>query len=218
MDSINLNLGLRKPIYGFGINDAEYVTQPRYGKRCPYFDHWHSMLRRCYSENSKVRNPAYGDKTVNEEWKYFTAFKNWMQGQVWEGNALDKDILIYGNTEYSSKTCIFVPSYVNSFFSSVSTKKNDLPLGVHIKTKLKTNPYISQGVHENKRIHLGCSSTPLEAHRIWQKWKVNSAYEHRSRYKEEACFDQRVDIKFEKVIQNILFQINNNIETTCIIH
>ena len=214
----NLNIKLRKPIYGWGINDADYVTQPRHGDRCPYFDHWHSMLRRCYSENSMVRNSSYINKSVNGEWKYFTDFRSWMENQSWEGNALDKDILVYGNLEYSPENCIFVPSYVNSFFSSVSTKKTDLPLGVHIKYKLKTNPYVSQGAEDNKRTHLGCSRTPMEAHTLWQDWKLDSAYDRQAKYRKEGCFDPRVDVKFEIVIQNLVHQINNGLETTHIIY
>lgn len=214
----DLKLYLRKPIYNWGINDADYVTQPSKSMRCPYFDCWHSMIRRCYAKNSMKKNPSYEDKFVSEQWKYFTQFRTWMEQQKWQGNSLDKDILLQGNLEYGPENCIFVPNYVNGFFSSVSKKKAHFPLGVHIKTNLKISPYIAQGTENNKRIHLGCSSTELGAHALWQDWKLKTAYENQSKYREEACFDSRVDVKFNTVIENLIFQIENKTETTHIIY
>jgi len=71
------------------------------------------MLARCYSKAVHAKNPTYSNCSVHPDWLIFSVFKTWMMLQDWENNALDKDLLIPGNTLYSKDTCIFVPAEVN---------------------------------------------------------------------------------------------------------
>ena len=126
-------------VYGVGINDADYRVQENkcytnnLGKRatevlwrCPYYDRWYGMIRRCYSERELSRFPTYKGCSVCEEWLTFSNFKSWMEQQDWEGKHLDKDLLIYKNKVYSSETCVFVDYKVNLFIIKGSTSKSNL--------------------------------------------------------------------------------------------
>lgn len=73
----------RKKIYDVGVNDADYVTQPLHGARCPYFDRWHSMLRRCYSSTQSVKKFKTESVYVEPSWHRFSNFKCWMEDQDW---------------------------------------------------------------------------------------------------------------------------------------
>lgn len=161
----------RRPIYGVGINDADYVTQPSdRAQRCPIYDRWHSMIRRCYSENSSKRNPAYEMVSVCQEWLVYSNFKRWMESKEWIGLSLDKDILGDGNL-YSEKTCVFVPSEVNSFFA----ESTSLPIpGTRLKfDDGRDRPYIAQAMVEGKKKHLGVFKDRRSAHKVWQSAKIS---------------------------------------------
>lgn len=167
----NTRIKIRKPLYGVGINDSDYVTQPGdRNLRCPIFDRWHSMMRRCYSENSKSRNVTYDGVEVCKDWHTYSNFYNWMVGQQWEGKALDKDLLGNGKL-YSAETCCFLPSEINSFISAKTA--HDTILGARLKFyDGRENPYIAQAFVDGKKKHLGVYSNPLSAHKAWQEATV----------------------------------------------
>lgn len=104
------------PVYGFGINDAEYPVNITEGEglkrktvwRCPYYQKWVNMLDRVYGS----QRPTYIDVKVCSEWSSFTTFKSWMQTQDWEDKELDKDLLGDGKL-YSPETCYFISKKVN---------------------------------------------------------------------------------------------------------
>ena len=80
--------GLRKPVYGVGINDADYVTNPKVegkSKMCPYYLSWKNMLHRCYDKGHQSKFPRYIGCAVVEEWQYFMCFREWMLLQDWKG-------------------------------------------------------------------------------------------------------------------------------------
>lgn len=79
-ERIKGEIGYRVPLYGVGINDADYVVQLREtlsgtaNKRkrktiwvCPYYSKWSAMLTRCYSKTSASRRPKYDDSYVCSE-------------------------------------------------------------------------------------------------------------------------------------------------------
>lgn len=209
MEIKRLNIKLRKPFYGFGINDSDYVTQPsKRENRCPIFDVWHSMLRRCYSKNSLKRNPAYTEVEVCEEWRYFSNFKSWMEKQDWENKALDKDWLGSGKI-YSPDTCVFIPSEVNTFIAEKSKSKF---LGVHLKfTDGREKPYVAQAQIDGKKKHLGVYSTLEEGHRSWQKAKLEELSKLYLKYPE---LDLRVKNKINKILDGLQKDIENRVVTT----
>ena len=114
-----------KRLYGVGINDADYmigVNAPAdaEGRKlrvwiCPFYAAWRSMLARCYESPSKVYRPTYGACSVDPSWLKFSAFRSWMTTQPWEGNQLDKDILVPGNKVYGPDVCVFVSGDLNKF-------------------------------------------------------------------------------------------------------
>lgn len=126
----------RSNILGVGINDAEYhITNcdkdGRILSRCPYYSKWSGMLRRCYCEVYQKKQVTYKGCVVCDEWLIFSSFKLWMKGQSnWEGNEIDKDILVSGNKVYSPKTCRFVSHRVNNLFNIHLNIKRSLPTGI----------------------------------------------------------------------------------------
>jgi len=127
------SLACRKPVYGVGINDADYVTQPRIdGKRqmCPYYKRWQSMLERCYSIKFQEERPTYIGCTVCDEWLLFSTFKSWMKNQAWQGNQLDKDFKIKDNKIYSTETCLFIAQSLNLLLNDRGRDRGLYPVGV----------------------------------------------------------------------------------------
>jgi len=116
----------RSTICGIGINDSDYVT-----KKCKIYKKWRAMFQRCYSDKYQERFPWYKGCSVAKEWHLFSNFKKWMESQDWEGKALDKDLIKYGNKIYSPETCLLVTRDVNNFFNSRGAVKGKYPIGVH---------------------------------------------------------------------------------------
>ena len=139
-----------KLVKGWGINDADYTVRVKtayydsQGKRkfkevwnCPFYAKWLSALERGVSEKYAIKKPSYADVTVNEEWKYFSKFKAWMETKNWKGLQLDKDILVKGNKIYSPETCCFVPSEVNNLIIFSNSARGEYPVGVTFHKRLK---------------------------------------------------------------------------------
>ena len=185
-DIVKVKLGYRTPLYGVGINDADYVVQIREtlsgtgNKRkrktvwvCPFYYRWAAMLTRCYSKTSARRRPKYVESYVCDEWLLFSNFKAWMEQQDWADKQLDKDLLVADNKVYSPETCLFVTPDVNVFMTENKETKGDLPVGVHLHTV--NGNYIAQISTNGKRRHLGCYDTPEEAHQVWKAAKKEQA-------------------------------------------
>ena len=205
----NLNVRLRKPIYGFGINDADYVTQPidRSG-RCPIFDKWHSMIRRCYSEHSLKMYPLYTNVEVDVRWKHFSGFKVWMESQNWQGMTLDKDWIGEG-TIYSPETCRFIPQELNVFLSENLFK--EFP-GSRLKfLDGRDKPYISQSMVQGKKKHLGVFSCEFDAHRAWQMSKLKELQRLSEVY---ANIGPDIQNKMKLIENNLSFALKHGIVTS----
>ena len=117
-----------KLAFGVGINDTDCVTQESAseGKRiCPYYSRWRALLLRCYDSKMHDKHPSYRDCRVCDDWLVFSKFREWMKSQNWEGNSLDKDLLVRGNKLYSPETCLFIPQSLNAMING------NLTTGVH---------------------------------------------------------------------------------------
>jgi hypothetical protein len=159
-------------IYGVGINDADYCTNPTVsGKRviCKYYQTWYSMLQRCYSSKSQAKRPTYIGCAVCEEWLTFSNFKKWMETQDWEGKCLDKDILVQGNKVYSPETCIFVTDAINLLFIKSDAARGEYKLGVSFKKE--NGKYQAQCKMNSKVKHLGYYLTEEEAYQVYKIFK-----------------------------------------------
>jgi len=142
-----MNTKNKKLIYGVGINDADYATQPKInGKRivCPYYQVWVNMIKRCYSKKSLGVDASYIGCSVAKEWHSFMTFKRWMEAQNWKDKQLDKDIISAGNKIYSPQACVFVSQQTNSFFSSKTARRGKYPHGIYfhkLKRKFQAKIY-----------------------------------------------------------------------------
>ena len=173
-----------KLTYGVGVNDLPYRVQVNEevtkngGKRirksvfrCKYYAAWTRMLERCYSKKFLERNPRYTGTSVCSEWLYATAFKKWMEQQDWHGKSLDKDIILPGNKLYSPETCAFVLQATNSFVLASDAIRGEYPIGVSLFKRTGEYYASCQNPFTGKQEHLGCFSTPEEAHDGWRKRK-----------------------------------------------
>ena len=177
----------KKLVFGVGNNDADYIVQRKEtidvnGKQklvwiCPYYLAWQNMLKRCYSTKYKDKNPTYIGCSVTDEWLTFSVFKNWMMTQDFEGNQLDKDLLVEGNKVYSPETCVFVTPMVNSFTIDRGASRGEFLIGVHWDKnagKFKSqccNPFTK------KQEYLGLFTCGQDAHEVWLNRKLELAYE-----------------------------------------
>lgn len=102
---------------------------------CPYYEKWKQMLRRCYSQKEKDKNPGYQEVTCVPEWLSLSNFKSWMVVQeyrFYDGTMLelDKDMLFKDNKIYGPDTCVFLHHKVNSFIFRDEFHSRNHPLGV----------------------------------------------------------------------------------------
>ncbi len=161
-------------VLGIGTNDADYsvVVHGMAGETthvCPFYSKWRHMLNRCYNPKEHEKRPSYKGCIVCEEWFLFSNFKSWMEQQDWEGKQLDKD-LCGGSGVYSPSTCVFISAQLNSFLTESNKSRGEFPLGVYYhKRSKKYRAQISLG---NTRKYLGDFNTPMEAHKAWQKAKI----------------------------------------------
>lgn len=167
------SLTRRTPIYGVGINDADYMTRQEINNKqviCPFYVKWQGMMRRCYSVEYQKNRPTYIGCTVSKDWHLFSNFKSWMEKQDWHGKQLDKDILVQGNKTYSRESCIFVEASINTLLNNCSSTRGELMLGVTLdKENNKFRALCSNSF--GKRITIGRYSTELEAHEAYKKYK-----------------------------------------------
>jgi hypothetical protein len=168
-----------KLVFGVGINDLQsnvYKYETVDGIhglswKCPIYEKWTCMLRRCYSKKLHEKRPTYIGCSVVSEWIYFSAFHSWMSSQQWDGLELDKDILFPGNKVYGPDTCVFIPGHLNRLLTDHASARGEYPLGVKWhKTNRKfhaqcCNPFTG------KREHLGYFNCAESAHDSWRKRK-----------------------------------------------
>ncbi len=168
-----MSLAKRKLVFGKGINDADYLISYKGedGKQitCPYYIKWYNMLKRAYCPKYHAKQPTYVNCSVSPEWLTFSKFKSWMVQQDWQGNELDKDLLVKGNKVYGPTTCIFVPRDVNSLFLDHGAARGAFPIGVDYHKP--NNKYRASCRVRGKVTHIGCYQTPEAAHRAYNSFK-----------------------------------------------
>lgn len=186
------SLSKRKKVYGVGINDANYfISRVLDNKRieCPYYTVWSNMLMRCYSESFLLKNPAYKNCIVKDEWHTFSKFKKWMQKQNWKNNELDKDLIKLNNKIYSSNTCVFVDRHTNNILQKSKKAK-----GYYFrKDTKKYSAEVSNGI---KLIRLGCFQNEEDA---------KQAYLFAKRTILLKCANRQKDIRVKNTIKNVAY-------------
>ena len=99
---------------------------------------WMGILIRLNDKSCRVKQPAYNDVEMCDEWLDFQNFAEWChnqkdflarddKGKVYQ---LDKDILFKGNKIYSPETCRFVPQEINKLLTNRRNDRGLYPIGV----------------------------------------------------------------------------------------
>ena len=177
-------------VYGVGILGTKYPSKVS-GVTTKEYVPWCSMLKRCYSDSYKKKNPTYKDCEVSENFKSYEYFYEWCHKQVGFGNDgngnpfhLDKDLLIKGNKVYSENTCIFIPSEINSLLIKREALRGEYLIGVYWS---KTNKAFRARVNKNKGAseHLGYFNTELEAFNAYKVAKETYIKEQANKFKSQ---------------------------------
>jgi len=167
-----LSLSHRKPVFGIGINDADYITNPKINgstKACPAYRKWAEILRRCYSERYQEKQPTYIGCSACDEWLTFSNFAKWYESNSVCGWELDKDIKVPGNKIYSPERCLFLPKSINLLLNGCAARRGDYPKGVNLFKR--NGSFIAKISIDGKRKHLGYFSTPELARQAYVKAK-----------------------------------------------
>ena len=218
----------RNLVAGVGINDADYKTQEYAtinNKQvkiwiCPFYQKWISMLYRVYKTREKEK--SYEKCSVCDEWLTFSNFKSWMETQDWEGKQLDKDLLDPSNTMYCPEKCIFVDLYINCLFSDNHSRRGNFMLGVDYRHKKKgmvseyKRPYRAcvREYGNRKQIHLGMFTNEFDAHRAWQKAKLDVLDKVKDIYKNDCVALMIIAQRYDK----LKYDYDNFLETKSLHH
>lgn len=160
----------KKLIYGVGVNDADYATQPMvYGVRynCPFYETWKGTIRRI-SAKVREKRPSYKGVTICNEWLTFSNFRRWMVSKNWYGRHLDKDLLSAGRAKiYSPNTCVFVPVDINALTTGTPSKQ-----GTAQGVVRRGDRYLAQISTGKSTKHLGMFATEKEAKKAYLEAKI----------------------------------------------
>ena len=169
----------RKLVYGAGINDVDYCTQPKIdGKQvmCPAYRAWKGMLQRAYSKKYHAMYQTYVGVVVCNEWLNLSSFRNWWLANQVDGWQLDKDILSDDGV-YSPNGCLFVPAWLNSFTLSNSPARGEFPIGVSFHNRDRIFMARCRNPMACRDEHLGHFDDPYDAHIAWLTRKLALALE-----------------------------------------
>lgn len=113
----------KKSMFGIGwlgCNDAD-ATRDNY-----IYSKWANMMQRCYDEETHRLKPYYAPCTTEIEWLNFSNYREWHKENMMGDRKvdLDKDVLIQGNTVYSSETCTLIPHFTNTLFEERGADTN----------------------------------------------------------------------------------------------
>lgn len=154
-------------IYGIGITGCKYPTKINSVSTKEYLA-WIDMLKRCFMEKTKNKQPSYKEVECCKEWLNFEVFCDWLHSQPnydkWKNGyrwAIDKDILNKRNKVYSPENCILIPQNVNCLFLKREAERGIYPIGVRYKSEgfiaVCRNPFL------DKAVEIGSYSTPEKA-------------------------------------------------------
>lgn len=169
----------RSLVYGIGNNDAKYCQQPLIeGRRfrCPAYVAWKSILTRCYSDKFQTRSQTYVGVRMCDDWTSFSAFRAWWIENQADDFQLDKDILS-DDRVYSPSTCLFVPSWINTFTIDRGVARGEFPIGVsYHKSSGRFVAQCNNPITGAKEC-LGYFSYTDDANKAWMSRKLELALE-----------------------------------------
>lgn len=167
-------LGAKYPITINSILTKEYTL-------------WCSMLKRCYSNAYKKRQPTYEGCEVSNNFKSYEYFYEWCNKQVGFNNKdwqLDKDLLTKGNKVYSENTCIFIPAEINLLLVKREALRGTHPIGVRWHKRDKA--FVAKvNKNKGKQEFLGYFNTELEAFNAYKVAKESFIKEQAEKWKSQ---------------------------------
>lgn len=139
---------------------------------------WNKINERC-KHNSPFQSSNKTYIGCTNGFINFQEFAEWCQSQYGYLNKdinghywhLDKDLLVYGNKVYSPNTCLFVPHRANTLLNNCGASRGNYPLGVNWNKHARK--FIAYHKHRGESRHLGCHLNPFDAHRTWQRAKID---------------------------------------------
>ena len=182
----------RKTLFGVGVNDAHYATQPMANGvqlRDPAYRAWASMLKRAYYTKYHAAHPTYSDVAVCKDWHSFSAFREWWLNNYREGFSLDKDLLVISNREYGPDACIYIPQWLNAFTIDRGALRGELPIGVSLDARRGKYRSSCCNPITGKQHTIGRFSTPEAANEAWRRYKLELAEQLKP---EMDAIDQRI--------------------------
>lgn len=194
------SMSMRRPIFGIGVNDADYMQQPmtKNGRlTCPCYRTWKAILSRCYNKKFHEIEPTYIGVSICEEWKSFSAFRDWWIIHQVDGWHIDKDI-VGGGIEYSPENCIYIPQWLNAFVMRNESRRGECLIGVHWCNRKKS--YVAQcnDTNTGNRVHVGYFKEMNDAHDAYKKEKLNQAFKNKQKM---DSIDERI---YPKVMEMII--------------
>ena len=171
-------------VFGVGMVGAKYPVSEG-GVRTKEYDLWCSMLRRCYSDGFRKKQPTYKDCEVSDKFKSYEYFYEWCHKQIGfgvEGFELDKDLLVKGNKVYSESTCVFLPSEINTLLVKRENMRGEHLIGVCWHNTSKS--FVARvNKNKGKQEHLGYFTTEIEAFNTYKQAKESFVKEQAEKWK-----------------------------------
>ena len=186
-------------VHGFGVNDANYVVGRLVGGKsvmCKAYDTWKELIRRCHSEKSLKKWQTYIGVTVCDEWRSFMAFREWWLENHVDGWQIDKDLLT-DNRQYSPESCIYIPSWLNTFTIGCDSTRGEFPIGVDYHKKSNSFRSRCRNPANGSREEITGFKTPEAAHLAWRSRKLEYAAQMKN---EMDAIDARIYPRVVEII------------------
>ena len=178
----------------YNVGYIGYGYDPKCAESRKLFKIWSGLVQRCFDPLWKTRHKCYELTTCSEDFLCAANFITWSKSQLGYNSidesdkpfALDKDILLKGNTIYSPDTCVFVPREINNLILSNRKVRGNLPIGVtSAEARFRARVSIN-----NKEVALGVFETSNEAFQAYKEAKERHIKEVANKWKDRI--DQRV--------------------------
>ena len=191
-------------VHGVGVTGTKYPSMIS-GVQTKEYTLWCSMLKRCYSDALKKKQPTYEGCKVSDKFKSYEYFYEWCHKQVGFDNKdwqLDKDLLVKGNKVYSENTCVFIPREINQILVKCTASRGEYLIGVSWS---KTNKAFKAMVSRSKgrSEHLGLFKTEIEAFKAYKQAKESFIKEQANEWKSQ------IDVRAYEALMNYTVEITD---------
>ena len=191
-------------VFGVGMLGTKYPPTIN-GVLTKEYMLWTDMLRRCYSDTYKKKQPTYEDCEVSNNFKSYEYFYEWCHNQIGFNNKdwhLDKDLLIKGNKVYSENSCVFIPREINLVLTKSEASRGNHLIGVYWCNANKAfKAMVCKG--KGRREYLGYFNTEIEAYNAYKTAKEAFVKEQAKNWKSQ------IDDRAYKALMNYQVEITD---------